>query len=261
MSSFRIDRQYVSFVTAETKSVPHPQEYSVGTGSSGTDGRTAQEDPQCVEIMNKARETARREAALLLEQARSEADGILLRAKRQADGMTEEAKSRAAAIREDAKRSGYSEGRKTAEAEAAQRRSEEAGQYAQLVHKLQEDYAGLVDGMREEIIALVINIVKKVIDFKINHSDEIFLGIVNNALEQLKQSKTVIIHVRSEDYQRYFGSDAENGLHLDKANVSVTEEEGYAPGDLMVESEGEMLDFSIGRQIERVEKALLKGET
>jgi len=260
MSSFRIDRQYVSFATAETKSViPYTEAYFSNSETASKEDYEEEINKRYAEFLEKTRKDAERDAAVILENARTEADAIIKKAKHAAEEMTQEAKISASAVREEAKRLGYSEGEKNAITLAETRKKEEANEYAQLVSKLNQDYANLVDGMREDVISLVIDIVKKVIEFRVNESDETFLLLLNNALDQLKHNGTIIIHVGSEDYARYFSKgQAEKSIHAGKAKLIVTEEEDYSPGDLVVESEGEMLDFSIGRQIERIEKALTK---
>ncbi|MPM03687.1 hypothetical protein SDC9_49954 [bioreactor metagenome] len=260
MSSFRIDRQYVSFVTAETKAViPYTEAYLSNSEIAAKEECAEEINRRCAEILEKTRKDAEGEAEVILKKARTEADGLIIKAKQTADEMTEEAKNSVAAIREEAKRTGYSEGEKKAFTHAEARKTEEAKEYTQLVSKLNQDYADLVDGMRKDIISLVMDIVKKVIEFRVNESDETFLLLLNNSLDQLKHNGTVVIHVGSEDYERYFSKgQVEKSIHTGKAKLIVTEEEDYSPGDLVVESEGEMLDFSIGRQIERIEKALMR---
>lgn len=262
MSSFRIDRQYVSFVTAETRSVrtagqmPDTNMFFTDTGAANESEEVMAQ--HYAEILDRARKEAEEKAALILKRARSEADAIVGQAKRMAGDTMEEARSSAAGIRAEAKQAGYSEGQKTAQMHAQARKKEEKQEFSQLMDQLRSHYSELVEGMREDVISLVIDIVKKIVNFRLNESDEIFLGLIRDALEQLKQTGTVIIRVGSEDYARYFGTEAGKGIQTGKAKAAVLEEESYSPGDLIVESEGEILDYSIGRQIERVEKAFLK---
>jgi len=265
MSSFRIDRQYVSFVTAETRPVyatgqlPQTSAYFSSTDAVGADEHTQVTQQHYAEIFETIQKEADEKATLILANAVSEADAIVSKAKNEAGEIVDKAKMIAESVLEDARQMGYSEGQKNAEAHADAKKSKDAIELQQLVDKLHKDYADLVDGMRAGIISLVIDIVKKVINFRLNDSEEIFLSIINNAIEQLKQTGEVIIHVGSEDYARYFGkAPAEKNIHAGKAKVIVIEEQGYLPGDLVVESEGEVMDFSVGRQIERIESAFIK---
>jgi flagellar assembly protein FliH len=170
--------------------------------------------------------------------------------------MIGEAKSGAEGIRASARAEGYASGRKDAEAEAVARKNEESKELQRMVEKLKGDYSGLVDGVENDLISLVIEITKKIIGVKLKESDKVFFGMVNDAIERLKRTGYLIIRISPEDYARYFGSDAADGnIETGEAKVVVIEEDGFSSGDLIIESEGEMLDLSINRQIEKVEKA------
>lgn len=257
MSSFRIDRQYVSFAAAETKSVISPAEPESRGQTGGADGQKAQlaAAAQAEKLLHEAEQ----KAALLLEKARAQAEELLRKAESEAAETAGKAAEQAGRVLKEAEKTGYAEGMKTAGESAEKRKREEARELILMEQKLAGNYSALVDGMREDIILLVMNIVKKVIEYRLCESDETFLSIVNSALEQLKQSKTVILHVGTGDYNRYFGKGAEERFRAGAAGVVVTEEEDFAPGDLVAESEGEMLDYSVGRQLERIEKALREG--
>ena len=259
MSSFRIDRQYVSFVTAETRSVfqsGHKSDAMASFTGAGPGVPADEFRRHCAETLERARKQADEQAELMLEQARSDADTIVKNAKKLAEELVGEAQKRAAAIREDAKEAGYSEGQTSARQFAEQTRNKEEKELSRLVSRLKSDYTGLVDSLHGGVVSLTMDIVRKIIGIKLSESDDVFLDLVNNALEQLKQTGAATIHVSSEDYARYFG--AGGSVRLGKTEAAVAEEEGYLPGDLVVESESEILDFSIGRQIERVEQAFLQ---
>lgn len=261
MSSFRIDRQYVSFVTAETKTAFRTQNVEAlrsGPGAGGA-GCPEETDRQCARLLAQARKEAEETAARILEQAGAKADATAEEAKRRADEITRAAQSEAAAVREEARRAGYAEGRKRAQAEAETLKASEAKALSELGGGLRASYARLLDGMREDVVCLVIDIVKKVINIRLEDSDKIFLGLVEGALEQLKESSTAVIHVGSADYARYFGAEpAEKSLGGGKTKLVVTEEEDYAPGDLVVETEGELLDLGIDGQLNRIAQAFLE---
>ena len=110
--------------------------------------------------------------------------------------------------------------------------------------------------MQDEIVALVMEIVRKIINVKLSQSDEVFLGLVQDALEHLKQTGSISIRVSPEDYARYFGR--ERGipdLDAGEAKIAIVEEPDFSPGDLIVESEGEIIDLSIDRQVTQIENA------
>lgn len=256
MSSFRIDRQYVSFVSAETDSVlvsdePDVKETAPPAPRENFDAAIQ----KGAEILEQARLEANVQGELILKQAQSEADAIIRKAKETAERFIQDADSRASVIQESAKKEGYSEGKRLAAEENTERKRTEAETFQLLEEKLRRNYENLVDGMQEDILALVMDIVRKVIQVKVKE-DKVILGFLENALEQLKQAGSLTIHVGLEDYARYFGEEgAEQYRIAENAKITIVEEESYNSGDLLVESEGEVLDYRIGKQLERIESA------
>lgn len=255
MSSFRIDRQYVTFVTAEAHPVPRSAAPEAHASPEETLLDEARSRSQ--ELLEQAEREASERTRQIIAEAEAQAKEKLRSAGAEAEKLLSGAKSEAEKIWEQARRDGNKEGLRQAEAEAGQRKKAEAEQLGALTEELRTQYAGLVDSMRPDVLSLVMEIVRKVIHVKLKESDEAFLALVNDAIERLRQSGAVMIRVGSEDYTRYFGREpAELLLNAGEAKLTVVEEESYAPGDLVVESEGEVLDLSVDRQLQRIEKAL-----
>jgi flagellar assembly protein FliH len=262
MSSFRIDRQYVSFVTAETQPVHatvQPVNRKTAAASPDPGGLAGDIGKLYEEIYKRLQSENADQAEYILEQARAKAQTMTSEAKEQADDMIKKAEADAEAIREDAKNKGYLEGLEQAGAAEEERKIEEAAALKRLENQLKDEYSALVGGVDKDVIVLVMEIVKKIIGIKLSQSDDIFLGLVSDALERLKQAGSVTIRVSSEDYTRYFGNGGP-GVDAGDMKVTVVEDEGFKCGDLIVESEGEVLDLSITRQISQVENAFLSGE-
>lgn len=262
MSSFRIDRQYVSFISAETHSVFQPGQLAgakalfADVPSACRTEQGGETDRRCAAILEQAERDAREKARIILENARSQADAAMAQAKQEADELLDGARARAAAVLDEAKQAGYAEGMRRARSDAEQAKAAAERELLRLEETLRSEYSGLVDGLRAEVISLVMDIVRKVINTKLCESDDVFLGLVNAALEQLKHSGTVLIHVCPEDYARYFGArPAAECVGGGKSDLLVVEEAEYMPGDLVLETEGELLDYSVSRQLDRLEHA------
>ncbi|NCB50681.1 MAG: hypothetical protein EOM54_02190 [Clostridia bacterium] len=258
MSSFRIERQYVSFKTLETPNV-HPveedrqdkEEWCILGDNGSEDGPVLQMECAAVII-----EKAEKKAECIRLRAEKESTAVLGSAKARAEEIISEADKNAEKIRETARAEGYAAGIKEASAEAEARKRTEAESLWKMEEKLRSDYSGLVDGMRKDFKSLIIEITKKIINVKLKESDEVFIGLINDAIDRLKQTGYLIVRVCPEDYIRYFGDDfPENDLNAGEAKVAVIEEEGFSSGDLVVESEREVLNLSINRQIRQIEEA------
>lgn len=255
MSSFRIDRQYVSFVTAEAHPVPRP---SVPE-ETGTPEEALLDEARIKSrrMLEQAEREASEQSRRIIAQAEAQAGETLRSARAEAERLVAGAKAESESICEQARQDGNAKGLRQAEDEAKRRKKTEAEQLYTLTEELRTQYAGLVDSMRPDVLSLVMEIVRKVIHIKLRESDEAFLGMVNDAVERLRQTGTVMIRVGSEDYARYFGGEPADKLQpAGDVKLTVIEEEDYAPGDLVVESEGEVLDLSVDRQLNRIEKAL-----
>ena len=258
MSSFRIDRQYVSFVSAETESVYDGQAGNTDLQNAAAAARAEEREAairQSAEILAQARREAEIQAELILKQAQTEADTVIRQARQTADSLIQEADGKVAAIREDARQEGQAAGRQQAEEEATEKKRGEAREFQRLEENLQKKYADLLNEMQESILSLIMDIVKKVINVRLK-KEKILLNFVEDALEQLKQAGFVTIHISQADYARYFGEDAAEKYQLPgNTDITVVAEEGYEEGDLLAESEGEVLDYRIGGQLDRIEKA------
>lgn len=264
MSSFRIERQYVSFKTIETPNV-HPvgqtfqgKRSGFSFDPDGDENCPMPSDGYSAAVIESAQREAEKRANQILRWAENEAGEIVGSAKTEAGGIIEEAEKSAAAIKESARAEGYALGRQNAEAETVRRKGEEAKDLQRMVEKLKSDYSEILDDMQKDVMSLIIEITKKIINVKLKESDGVFIGLINDAVDRLKQARCLIIRVCPEDYARYFGSEsAEHTINAGQAKVVVSEEDTFSSGDLIIESEGEMLNLSIGRQIGQVEAALM----
>lgn len=257
MSSFRIDRQYVTFVTAETQPVhvhiePENEPEPLG---NGLDSRDISELYN--EIYERLQNEHAEQAEYMLTRAAKEADETVLKARQQADEILAQAQAEAEAFRQDVRTKLEAEAAKQ-KLEEEKRKLEKEKQLTELENNLKNAYSELVNGAHGEIVKLVMEITRKIINIKLSKSDEVFMGLVKDALERLKHTGSVIIRISPEEYARFFGSDrSQPVLEAGDIKLGVVEDPSFSVGDLVVESEGEMIDLSIGRQLEQIEKAFM----
>jgi flagellar biosynthesis/type III secretory pathway protein FliH len=251
MSSFRIDRQYVAFETAETQPVCAANAVKK-TSPVKDDDMSADLSRLYNEIYEKLQREHAEQAELMLSRAAAEAEEITRKAREQAEEILRQAKREAEALKEEL----------IAEMTAAEaeRKIRAENALSELEAQLRSDYEELVDGMRGKVVALVMEIVRKVIGIRMEESDEVFTNMVKDALDRLKQTGSVLIRVGPEDYARYLGAAGGSVLEvLDTGETKITavEEPNFSKGDLVVESEGEIVNLSINRQLELIENAFL----
>ena len=259
MSSFRIDRQYVSFEAAEI----HPANLKGYKGDDivtqvtvSTAFNSEEVEKQRADLIKQTQKDANEKAQLLINRGRAEAEEAIRKARILAEEILLEAEGNAKDIKARAEEKGFAQGMRAARDSVELEKSEADKALHEMMDKLRGDYSNLVEGISNDVVSLAMEVVKKVIGIKIDSSDEVFVGLINDALGRLKQAGFVTIRVSSEDYARYFGSEfSEKQLNTGSSKITVIEEEDYAKGDLVLESDGEVLDFSIDKQIEIIEKA------
>jgi flagellar assembly protein FliH len=251
MSSFRIDRQYVSFQTAETQPVFATREAQKPKPEVKSDLETFGGDISKIydEIYEKLLREHSEQAENILSKASDEARELVEKAKKQSEELLITARSEAEKLEKEL--------RAALDSEMEERLSESGAQLRSLETSLREAYAGLVDSMTGEVVSLVMEIARKVINVKLSQSDEVFMGLVRDALERLKQTGSVVIRVGPEDYARYFGAEGGPEFDTGEMKVAVQEEPEFKEGDLVVESEGEIIDLSLDRQLDQIEQAFL----
>jgi flagellar assembly protein FliH len=258
MSSFRIDRQYVAFETAETQ--PVHATVKAQKEKLGPDDMSAYSGDVSKlydEIYERLLSEHAEQAECMLSKASSEAQDIIEKAKKHAEEIIQQARCDTEKMR--------SELLTQMQEASTERKSQAETELIELETKLRNDYTKQVDELRGNVIGLVMEIVKKIIGIKLSQTDEIFVGMISDAIEQLKQTGSVVIRLSPEDYARYFGTArGESGdsllretLDAGETKIAVIEEPDFKTGDLIVESEGEMIDLSIDRQLGLIEKAFL----
>ncbi len=258
MSSFRIDRQYVSFVSAEA--------HAVVTGSRISEEIEAAEEKDerqqlaaeefrliCEQMKAKIIKEAEDRADMIVQKAENDASAIKAEAEKKAGLLIEEARQKAESLKNKAKADGQNEGIKIAEQIYEAKRKQDELDLNSLKNTLHMSYGALVDQMRDEVLSLVFGIVKKIINIKLSESDEVFMNLINSAIDELKYTGTSSIYISPEDYKRYFGKEPHE-LNSGSGKVNIYEKDDFKSGDLVVESDGEILDYSVSRQIERLEK-------
>lgn len=253
MSSFRIDKQYVTFETAEMWAVR-----AIGQlpGNAGADAGQLEKATIQRDILEKTWKEVGDKVRSITEGAKSDAESILSKARQTATDIIKEAEDNAVDIMEAARIEGYEQGKRDAEVSVEARKSAEAKELQKLTDSMEANYSKLLDSMSCDITSLVIEISKKIIGITLKETNQIFLNLVSGAIDQLKQAGYIMIHVCPEDYARYFEEETEEKL-FDRTNAKITviEEETYSSGDLVVESEVEVLDLSVFKQLGKIEKA------
>lgn len=246
-SSFRIERQYVTFASGE---VPR-----TAVDSTVTD---ALQEAQIEAIRGQAQQTleeAREQSCRITEDAYMQAAEILENARMQAAEIAENARNQAEAERCAAREQGYADGAAQAQQEAEQRRSTESQQFSELVERLRREYRDLADSMEDDMIGMVVEIARKVLFLQLDREDTILQTLVRETIAQIKDADTIEVHLSAQDSKWYFGDPrSREMLQTDKTTVEFVEESGFEHGDCVIETADTVIDCGVTRQLDAIER-------
>lgn len=246
-SSFRIERQYVTFASGE---VPRTAIEPTVTG--------ALYEAQLEAIRGQAQQTleeAREQACRITEDARMEAAEILEDARAQAAEIAKNAHRQAEAECCTAREQGYADGSAQAQEEAEQRHCDEARMFSELLERLRQEYREMADSMEDDIIGLVVEIARKVLFLHLDRDEAVLQTLVRETIAQIKDADTVEVHLSTQDCKRYFG-DARSReiLQTDKNTVEFVEESTFAHGDCVIETADTVIDCGVTRQLDAIDR-------
>lgn len=241
MSSFRVERQRVSFLSqaelvrdAQTK----PTEDSESERQLSQAVWEKQQAEHEKAYARQMLETSRQEAEQIRKQAHQEADRILAEAKKQAQLLLEEEKKR-----------GYAEGRQDAAAAEEQWKAGEADKLCRLAAQLEQTYQTAVDEVQRDAGELAAEIAEKIIGIRLQESDEAFRNVIAAAAARFRQSDSITVLLGGEDYRRYLGA------HLDELTgkaMTLEKNDSLGRGDCILESEDQIVDCGVSGQLRRL---------
>lgn len=197
-----------------------------------------------------------------LEEANEEAEKILAMANEKAKEIAANAGAEADEILKNAYEQGYSEGAEKAKEEIMSRFEEEYAILKSLISQVEKSRETMIEELEDEIITLILDTSKKVINVALEKDDNVFEGLIKNALCMIKREGKIVVRVSQDDYSRFFKTGrAEFILNNELIKASVVEEPMFEKGDCVVESEGETVNAGVRSQLKYVELAFRSEES
>lgn len=245
MSSFRVERQRVSFLS----------QAEVVRSSTGQPPADSEGSRERMEIAWEKEQTEHAKAYTkqLLASSRKEAEQLLEKARRDADKIRSDAQEKARLLMEQEKQRGFAEGRQESTAAGEQWKAQEIEKLRLLAAQLEEQYQEKVNEVQKDAAELAAEIAEKIIGIRLEETDTVFLNVIDNAMSRFRQSGSITVHLSSEDYQRYSGG--ESLLQLDGLKgkkVTLEKNESLRKGDCVLETEDQFVDCGIKGQMDRL---------
>ena len=185
------------------------------------------------------------------------AEDMIKQAASEAAAKLRAAEVEAGEIKARAKSEGYEEGMRSAQQFFEDERGKDAEAVRKAIAGVQERWGELFDHYEDDIIALAFAMVKKVVKVMSEKDDKIFESMIKNALREMKREGRIIIHVSSEEYERFFS--AGNGIFEigdETVQVTVIEDHDLPPLGCVIESETENVNAGLDTQMKYISLAI-----
>lgn len=156
-------------------------------------------------------------------------------------------------IKEEARQLGISEGLE----EAQNKHDEHYKELQNVISKMEVYREGLFEDLQSNILDLSIDIAEKIINITLEKDDTAYKELVKNAVESIKRTDKFALYVSRSEYEKFF-KDCPQWL---KSQTECGEYDVYCDasmqkGDCIIESEKEIVDAGVSRQLKKVRQHL-----
>lgn len=189
---------------------------------------------------------AKEKAEEIVKKARDEASEILRKAAEQAEANKSNA-------REEGRSEGYQEGLIKAQEEVRQARDD----YDTKVEALKKEYDDQRSTMEKELLDVIIEVVNKVFHCEFDGKKDILLYLCNDAISRNGDSKDFLVRVGHDSIEEFqarlpeIQAGAREGV-----SVSVTEDPLLSGDQCMIETDGGIIDCSLGTEMDNLMRDL-----
>jgi len=194
----------------------------------------------------------------ILHQARLKSQQLIQNAVAYADDILSDANKKTQEKYEWAQKAGYEEGLRQGKASAEEKIIKLYNDMQLLINTIEGKKAEIISDYEDGLKELVLEVAKKVIDINLDKDDSIFLNIFNNALKEYK--KLDWIKVTVSEYESEFAvTQSDKLLEMAKGatDIEIKVLEGAPRGTCVVETMQNIVDVSIGTQLQKLKTTLV----
>lgn len=183
-------------------------------------------------VMDAEEVSARETARDLIAQAEQRAAAIVAKAKEEREQTLEQA-------REEGRQQGY-------------------GEMTELLARTRLQVGQTLKQVEPEIVKLAIKVAERIIGSELQTNDETIMRIVAKAVEQLRQSKELVIRANPEDVEILRRDKRKLLEYIGRLkDIAFREDPAVARGGCVIETEAGTVDAQLNTQLELLEQALL----
>jgi type III secretion protein L len=116
----------------------------------------------------------------------------------------------------------------------------------------------MIKATEPEIVKLAVRVAERIIGAELATHDETILRIVAKAVEQLRQSKELVIRANPDDVEVLRREKRKLLEHIGRLkDIAFREDPSVARGGCIIETESGTVDAQLATQVELLERALL----
>ncbi len=197
------------------------------------------------------------------DKARHEAEEILEAAKKEAEKITQEAEEQGYREGyEKGNKQGYVDGYEAAHQEMTEKMEKEVDSYTcqmrQIIDSVTEEKERLLDQYLDDLKKICLAVSEKIIQVSLRSSGEVIKRMIVAATDKIKKTQWAKIYISRQDSEMIVKGDAqllqEMARLTDNLKVVVMEKE--TPGTCIIELPDEIVDASVGTQLENIRDIL-----
>lgn len=193
----------------------------------------------------------------MMASAHQEADSQLMRAKEKAQLILEECQKEIATLEEQHRQLGFKEGYTEGKKEADKEFNEAYEKIKELIKGICNEREKIQKRYERDIVELIMLMTEKVIGSVIEIKPEIINQIINNSLEKVKESETIVVRL-NPIHIPYLNIDSEQCLDRFQGRLQIVEDIEIEPGDCQVITDTGFLDSRINEQITLLKQSMLE---
>ncbi|MET3697986.1 flagellar assembly protein FliH [Bacillus oleivorans] len=217
------------------------------------------------QIEQKIEEDPEKMAQHIISEAKIEADRIIHSAYHKQDSIQQELEKAKAEweiekeqLKAKANAQGYEDGHQEGLKQGYEQVQALIQQTNSIVDKAKEDYYAHLQASERTIVELAMKIAEKIIGEKLQES-EAYISYTKQAIEQVKNQKTVFVYVHPEHYEELIQIKQELKLILPaEAEIYIYANPELNSTGCYIETEGGKLDASVEVQLTQVKAHLLE---
>lgn len=195
-----------------------------------------------------------------LKQAAVEAKTIVDSAREQADKIIKNAGQEANMMMNKAVMDGYQKGFASAKNEINSLISEVKQNSIKFTEEIKQKTDSIFNEVESNAIEISFDIAKKILDVELDRNDSAIVSVIKEAVGKIKNEAQAKVILNEEDLQKIENTEAFIALKEQNiGNLQFSSDSNMEKGDVLIQTEGEIIDAGVRSQFVNIKNAVLQG--